>query len=287
MVQMKHTLTEKTHLLDALIKLAPDSTKTTLRSWLKNGRVLVDGEVEKIGSKELEPGQEISVGARPRMLEGDIRIIYEDQHLIAIDKPEGLLSVATDFQKEKTVHCFLKNHYNKMVYPVHRLDQDTSGVMIFALNEKTRNHFKKIFEKHEIERCYVAIIEGHLKEKSGTWDSYQFEDANYVVHTTKDPSKGVHAITHFKVIDESKKYSWLELRLETGKKNQIRVHCKDAGHPIAGDKKYGAVSNPIRRLCLHAALLVLEHPESKKKMRFESPVPPAFRKIVNVKCTAI
>jgi tRNA pseudouridine32 synthase/23S rRNA pseudouridine746 synthase/23S rRNA pseudouridine1911/1915/1917 synthase len=278
---MKHILSKSMTLLEVLAILAPDSSNSTLRSWLKVGRVQVDGHVEKVANRALEPGQTVTVGEQPKFVDDEIRIIYEDKHIIAIDKPRGLLSVATDFDTSKNLHSLLKAKFKpRRVYPVHRLDQDTSGVIIFALSEAARDELKSTFEKHAIERRYKAIVEGHLKEKSGVWSSYQYEDKGYYVRTTQIPEKGKLAVTHYAVIKESQNYTLLDLALETGRKNQIRVHCKEAGHPVAGDKKYGAVTDPIKRLCLHAYLLVMDHPITKKKMRFESDVPKIFKQVV-------
>lgn len=279
---MKYIVEDELPLLDALAKLSPESSKTTLRSWLKDGRVTVDGDVVKLGNTLVHKEQVIALGAKPKIIGGSIRILYEDKHLVVIDKPEGLLSVAAAFEKGETAHAFLKQRYHpQRVHVVHRLDQDTSGVMVFALSETARDALKDIFERHAIQRVYTAIVEGMLTPDKGTWECYLYEDANYVVHATDDPGRGELAITHYLVKKQSKRNSWLELRLETGKKNQIRVHCQQAGHPIAGDKKYGAQTSPIKRMCLHANLLAFEHPVTGKEMSFESAVPETFHRILS------
>lgn len=278
---MKYFPKETLPLLDALAKLSPESSRTTLRSWLKEGRVTVDGQVVKIGNTPVHKEQEIALGQKKKIIPGNVHILYEDPHIIVIEKPEGLLSVATAFEKGETAHAILKAAFRpRRVHVVHRLDQDTSGVMIFALTEEARDELKKTFEKHAIERAYSAIVEGILKPAKGTWQSYLYEDGAYVVHPTNDPDKGELAITHFEVVNTSKRHSWIDVRLETGKKNQIRVHCQIAGHPVVGDKKYGAKANPVKRLCLHARLLAFSHPITKKEMRFESPVPEIFYQIL-------
>lgn len=278
---MKYTSPHNTTLLEALGHLSPNSSKTTLRSWLKEGRVAINGKPQKVGSTPVTTGQTVTVSAKTRVLDDGLRIIYEDDHIVAIDKPEGMLSVSTDFEKGHTAHALLKKKFRpRRVYVVHRLDQDTSGVMIFALNEKTKDLLKKTFEKHDIERSYTAIIEGHLDDDKGTWECLLAEDANYFVHKTNNPEKGKLAITHYEVEAKNEKFSRLKLTLETGRKNQIRVHCQLAGHPIVGDNKYDAVENPIRRLCLHAHLLAFTHPITKKQLRFESPVPEKFKRVI-------
>lgn len=212
-----------------------------------------------------------------------LRILYEDSHLVVIDKPSNMLSVAAAFDKTKTAHAILKNHYRpNKVYVVHRLDQDTSGVMLFGLSETAYEKLKEIFEEHLITRQYVAIIEGQLLESQGTWESYLYEDDFYTVHvTTAANPRARRAITHYEVLNANKLYSLVKFTLETGRKNQIRVHCQAAGHSIVGDTKYGATRNPIKRLCLHAQHLGFEHPISGKKLYFESPIPTEFKKLIN------
>jgi len=235
---MKYIAPENILLLEALAVLAPQSSKTTLRSWLKEGRVKVDNVIVKLANTPILQGQTITLGQRKKILPGDIEILYEDGDLVVVDKPAGLLSVSTLFEKGETVHAVLKAHYRpRKVFVVHRLDQDTSGVMLFALSEKAYEDLKEIFEVHAIERCYTAIVEGRVTSPSGTWESLQYEDERYVVRTTDNPNKGRSAITHYETESTTRSYSWLTLTLETGRKNQIRVHCQEAGHPVVGDKK--------------------------------------------------
>lgn len=277
---MKYTASIDLLILDALTQLSPKSSKNTLRSWIKEGRVQVDEVPVKNTSLIVLEGQHVTVGQRKKVLHSGLPIIYEDDDLVVIDKPSGLLSVATAFEKGETAHALLKAHYrSRKVCVVHRIDQDTSGVMVFALNQTTCDQLKVLFEAHDIERAYTAIVEGR-PPPSGTWQSYQYEDKQYVVHETTDETYGRLAITHYQTIASSKRYSWLEMRLETGRKNQIRVHCQAAGYPIVGDKKYGTKTNPLKRLCLHAHLLAFQHPITKKRLRFESPVPEDFYRLI-------
>lgn len=279
---MKYTLKDECLALDALELLAPGSSKTTRRSWLKEGRVLVDGKPEKLGNLPLKSGQVIELGQKKKYTDEGVRIIYEDSHYVVVEKPAGMLSVSTVFEKGKTVHAYLKNHYRpKRVYVVHRLDQEASGVMVFALSEDGRDKIKKLFEKHDLTREYTAIVEGKMPlVAQGSWESLLYEDQRYHVHETDDPEKGQIAITHYKIMGSTNKFTQLKLTLETGRKNQIRVHCQNAGFPIVGDEKYGAVTDPIQRLCLHAHLLAFVHPITKKSMRFVSPIPNHFNQIM-------
>jgi tRNA pseudouridine32 synthase/23S rRNA pseudouridine746 synthase/23S rRNA pseudouridine1911/1915/1917 synthase len=268
-------------ILDALALLSPQSSKNTLRSWITEGRIEVDGITVKNAQFEVLEGQVILLSQRKKMVGSGIEVLYEDADLAVIYKPSGLLSVATAFEKGETVHALLKNHYKpRKVFVVHRLDQDTSGVMVFAFNQKTCDGLKDLFEVHDISRSYTAIVEGKLNTPAGTWKSYLYEDSQYFVHETEDETYGRLAITHYQTVRTSKKCSLIELTLETGRKNQIRVHCQSAGHPVVGDKKYGALTNPLKRLCLHAHLLAFKHPISKKLIRIESPVPEEFYRII-------
>ncbi len=278
---MKYIAPYDLSLLEALTQLSPQSSKNTLRSWIKEGRVQVDDMTIKNASLVVLKDQCVTVGQRKKAIRSGLPILYEDQDLVVIDKPSGLLSVATAFEKGETVFALLKAHYRqRKVCVVHRLDQDTSGVMVFALNQEACDRLKDLFEVHQIERGYTAIVEGQVLSPAGTWQSYQYEDSQYMVHETTDETKGRLAITHYRTLGSSKRYSCLQLRLETGRKNQIRVHCQSAGYPVVGDKKYGAQTNPIKRLCLHAHLLSFQHPFTKKNMRFESPVPEEFYRLV-------
>lgn len=276
---MKYTVQHPATLLEALGMLAPDSSKTTLRSWLKEGRVAVDGTVLKDGSAIVAPGRTITLGAKKCLIGGGIEILFEDAHIVVIDKPSGLLSVATASETDKTAHSFLKDRYSK-VYVVHRLDKDTSGVMLFARTEQACRQLNAMFEKHDMRRCYTAVVEGKVDAPSGTWQSYLYEDEQYVVHSSPHPGRGALAKTHFEVETATNRYSLLVLTLETGKKNQIRVHCQEALHPIVGDKKYGALYDPIKRLCLHAHHLSFLHPITQKPLSFNSAPPKEFMMIV-------
>lgn len=268
---------EDSGLLDLLAKFFPDSSKATLRSLISDGRIYIDKVAAKSAKHQVIKGQEIGLKDKVRMVENHIPIIYEDNAIIVINKPEGLLSVSTVFEKAETAHAYLKRkYYPRPIYVVHRLDQDTSGVMVFALTEQSLEKLKKKFAAHDIDRRYTAIVEGKLLSQKGSWQSYLHEDANYVVKSVEDSEEGELAITHYEVKACNRIYSHLELTLETGKKNQIRVQSQDAGHPIVGDRKYGSRSNPLKRLGLHAHYLGFAHPITGKPMSFSSPVPASF-----------
>lgn len=275
---------EASALLDVLKTLYPDSSMTTLRDWIKKGRVTVDGLVVKIPSTPVAPKQKVELQAQAFRVEilSTCKILYEDNDLVVVEKKAGSLSVATKYQTENTVHEELKTRYKpNRVFVIHRLDQGTSGVMLFARNQKSFENLKKQLEKRTMHREYVAIVKGVVEEREGTWKSYLYEDPSYQVRTTDDPEEGEEAITHFKILASKNPFSVLHAKLETGKKNQIRVHCQEAGIPILGDERYGGDMKAAKRLMLHAFLLEFVHPSTGKKMSFNSSIPPSFTYFVS------
>jgi tRNA pseudouridine32 synthase/23S rRNA pseudouridine746 synthase/23S rRNA pseudouridine1911/1915/1917 synthase len=276
---MRITAPKNLPILELLALLDPMCSKNTLRSWLEKGRVTFGGKVIRKATFEIPAGQEIAVGRRTEFIQEGVEIHYEDKHLAVVCKPEGLLTVATDFDKSHTLHCYLKRRKQR-VFPVHRLDRETSGLLVFAYDNGARGHLKKLFKEHDVVREYHAIVQGQMETPKGTWKSYLMEDPEYVVRQVSSPEQGRLAVTHYEVVSQNKYFSLLRLRLETGRKNQIRVHCKDAGHPIVGDEKYGSTIDPIKRLCLHASKLGFTHPESGKPLLFEIPLPELFYKII-------
>jgi tRNA pseudouridine32 synthase/23S rRNA pseudouridine746 synthase/23S rRNA pseudouridine1911/1915/1917 synthase len=277
---MKANPKSKTLIFNFLQELYPESSKSTLRSLLEKGRVEVDGRRVKLANTEVLPSQTVEIVPVKKKVQRRLEVIYQDRDFIVINKPYGLLSVATNFETLETCHAILKKEFTKKVYVVHRLDQETSGVMLFALSEKGYNGLKELFQSHDITRRYTALVEGEIAPTEGTWESYLVEDSAYVVHETKDQKRGEKAITHYKVLEKRGDYSLLELTLQTGKKNQIRVHCQSAGIPVAGDLKYGAKTNPCKRLLLHATDLDFVHPVTGKQMHFHCKVPKCFNPII-------
>ncbi len=271
---MKLVIPKSMPLLEALSLVCPDSSKTRLKEFLQQGRVLIDNEVVRQPNIELQAGQILLFDEHKVKYDiSGLKIVYEDTFLVVIDKPSGLLSVASNFEKRETAHTKLKKrYYPKKVFVVHRLDQDTSGLMLFTTHQESFVALKKALKERRIKRTYHAILEGKL-EGSGTWKSYLYEDAAYMVHVTDDPEAGELAITHYEAISHHGNYTLVRFTLESGKKNQIRVQAKTAGHPIAGDAKYGAKTNRFKRLALHATNLELTHPITQKPLLFCSNFP--------------
>lgn len=279
---MKFVIDENICLQDLLKKHFPKSSKTTLRSWIHSGRILIDGRYATDLGIELQQGQSVSIRSRFVFLDEGIKVLYEDAAVIVVEKPEGMLSVATDFETQNTLQNILKIRLRrKNVFAVHRLDRETSGIMMFACNESAKQSLKIQFEERNIQKTYYALIEGKLVTKQGCWQSYLQEDDKYFVRSTT-MEKGKLAITEFDQIWTNKQFSLLQLKLLTGKKNQLRVHCSEAGHPIVGDKKYRANTNPLQRMALHAYSLAFVHPVQQKKMTFIAPLPNSFYKIARI-----
>ncbi len=278
---MKYLIKQPTTLLEILRELFADSSNSTLRHMLKHGQVTVDGQVVIKAKHLLEIGQSVCVDKVPRDISNCIKILYNDRNIIVINKSEGLLSVPLDSKGGLNALDFLHDHFHtSKIYAVHRLDKECSGVMVFACGKRSEMLLNEMFKNHDLKRVYIAIIQGNLKKGSGTWESYLQEVDNYKVHVTADTTQGKKATTHYQVIRRSKNFSFLEIRLETGRKHQIRTHCNEEGHPIAGDKIYGLRScNPISRMCLHSSVLELVHPFTGKKMRFLAPTPTSFFKL--------
>lgn len=221
------------------------------------------------------------------MKKDKINIIYEDKDIIAVNKPAHLLTMATDNEKEKTLfHKVIsyekqKNKNNK-IYIVHRLDRETSGVVVFAKSERVKQILQSDWDKMAIERTYVAVVEGKVEKGQDRIKSWIKEAKNFMSFSSDKPHDGKLAITDYKKLAISKSYSLLQINIKTGRKNQIRVHMNDIGHPIIGDKKYGAKTNPLRRLGLHASVLKIYHPINKQLMTFEAKIPKQFYEMFNM-----
>jgi len=215
-----------------------------------------------------------------------LTIIYEDQDIIVIDKSSGLLTVKANYEKQKTAHQILTDYIRRgssrstrQLFVVHRLDRDTSGVLVFAKSFQAMENLKQ--QWGSVTKKYLAVVHGILTEKSGTITSYLAENDDYEVSSVKYPEEGKLAITKFEVIKESNKYSLLEIELVTGKKNQIRVHFFEIGHPILNDDKYGNRGKIEGPLALHSHYLAFKHPHSGKKLLFEAKIPDYFDTFLN------
>ena len=230
-----------------------------------------------------QPIKKNSVKHQPKGL----TILYEDHDIIVVDKIAGLLTMGTDREKHKTAHFILNDYVKKgnersknRVFIVHRLDRDTSGILIFAKNENIKRYLQDNWK--EFSKKYLTVVHGKLKDKEGVITSYLTENSAFRVYSVNDPDKGKLSKTGYKVIKESAKYSLLEITLFTGRKNQIRVHLSENGHPVVGDKIYGNTDNGFKQLALHSASLTIIHPLTKKEMNFKTELPIYFKTLVKL-----
>src|SRR5712691_5358666 len=275
-------------LIDALQTLYADSSKTTLRKMLQSGRIRVNGEIEKNAKRELERDDVIDVAQKETQLAlpPGLTILHEDEDLIVVLKSQGLLTVATERERENTAQAYLNAYLlekgEERIHVVHRLDRETSGVLVFAKNFETREALKERFAAHEIDRLYVAIIEGAMQPAAGTIRSHLLERKDLRMQSVDAHPDAKLAVTHYRTIANSDPYSVLEVTLETGRKNQIRAQLSEAGHPVVGDQLYGSTTNPLGRLGLHAKLLGFQHPVTGKKMTFTAPLPKSFRDLLRL-----
>lgn len=279
-------------LLEHLLASMPQAKRTTVKDYLKHNQVMVNGQVTTQFNLQLRPGDEVKVNtSREFQVFGHsrVKIYYEDDDIIVIYKGYGLLSVATErdmnSNKEVTAYSIVRDYLKRKdprnkLYIVHRLDKQTSGLMMFAKTIEAKENMQHNWNNMVIERKYIAVVEGRLDPPDGVVKSYLVENARHEVYSTPDPTKGKIAVTFYRTLAVRGGYSMVELSLETGRKNQIRVHMKDLGHPISGDKRYGARTSPIHRLALHAQTLRFVHPITHKDMNFTSAIPAAFEKLV-------
>ena len=275
---------EQNELMKFLIENLPNKNRNNIKSLLKNKQVLVDGAAISQFNHPLNPGQEVMI-TESRFSDKDmkgIKVVYEDEYLIAVEKASGILSIATDKEREKTAYNIVKNYVKsrnplEKLFIVHRLDRETSGVMIFAKTEKMQQILQTNWQKMVLERTYVAVVEGKVEKNNDTIVSYLKENSAFVTFSSDKEIEGSKkAITHYTVLKRSKGFSLVEANIETGRKNQIRVHMQSLGHSVVGDKKYGATTNPLGRLGLHAKSIIFKHPKTGKILSFQTGIPAKF-----------
>lgn len=275
-------VTESSLLLAFLLQVV-DRGRNYTKAILARGQVLVDGEVETAYNYALEPGQQVTIlkqAPRTEKLNG-VKILYEDDDLIVVNKTAGLLTIATGKDQQPTAYRELNSYVRRQnsgnrIFIVHRLDRDTSGVMVFAKNESTKLKLQENWKQVVEERTYIALVEGEVKQTKGTITSWLKETKTHQMYVSKSPNGAKQAILHYERIQTNRQFSLLAVQLETGRKNQIRVQLAHIGHPIVGDKKYFSKSNILGRLGLHAKVLAFTHPTTKEQLRFEANVPDLF-----------
>ena len=284
----EYKVTKECELLEFLLETFKSQSRNSVKSLLSSHRVSIDGAPVSQFNFKLYPEDTIIISNSPikKKTRSRLPIIYEDDDLIVINKPSGLLSIASDNEKSSTAYRMLsdyvqqKDKHNR-VFVVHRLDEDTSGVLMVAKNvhiqQALQEHWNDIVSK----RGYYAIVEGVMEKPSGTFKSYLKKNSQNLMYSSKKPGDGQLAITHYKVMKTNGKYSLLDVNIDTGRKNQIRVHLGEHGHYIIGDDKYGKPANPIKRLGLHAYALEFTHPFTGKKVKYTAPMPKEFMNLLD------
>jgi 23S rRNA pseudouridine1911/1915/1917 synthase len=277
-------------LLEYLFAAWPQLKKKQIRTWLKYQAITVNGRPVSQFDHPLAPGDVVAVRndrfAAPRTtLASGIKVYFEDASLIVIEKPEGLLSIASEAEQEKTAYFQLNDYLRRglerareRVWIVHRLDRETSGLMVFAKTPEAKDTLQGKWD--EAEKKYEAVAEGRLERDAGTFESDLNETNPFRVFSAPRSAQTRHAVTHYRVLARRPNRTLVELSLETGRRHQIRVHLADAGHPIIGDKKYAARTDPAKRLGLHACSLKFRHPETREELSFSSPLPKDLARLV-------
>jgi len=287
--QLRFVVDETATLIKFLRKQFPNKGSNKIKQLIERKLVTVNNETTTYFTQQLQIKQIVAVNEQPKQEDivfSKIKILFEDESIIVIDKKAGLLSIATQKEIEKTAYSLLSEYVKRKnqrsrIFIVHRLDKQTSGVMIFAKNQDVKIKLQQNWHEMIIERTYSVVVEGFVEQKEGTIISWLKENKMYKMYSVKTPDNDSRkAITHYKVEKQNNEYSLLTIRLETGRKNQIRVHFFDLGFPVVGDVKYGATHNPIKRLGLHAKLIKFMHPVTNKVIRFESPIPSEFLRLV-------
>lgn len=287
---LSYKVTESGDLMDFLEKTFQGKSRNSLKSWLTHRQISVDGVTVTKHNYQVQPGQSVGIqkGFVPQKTHYEgVKIVYEDPYIIVINKDSGMLSIATDPKSdEPTAYNILREHVKissskNKIFVIHRLDRDTSGLMMFAKSEEIKQKIQHAWLDTVEERIYTVIVEGQVKDDSGTITSWLKENSAFMVYSSDVPDDGDLAITKYEVVSRGEKYTMLNASLETGRKNQIRVHMKDLGHPVIGDRKYGAAPSPIYRLGLHARVLKFIHPVTGKMLEFDTNVPRKFRYFMN------
>lgn len=277
-------------LLAFLIEKLPNHKRTGLKQMLAHRQVRVAGNVVTQATRQLQPGERVEVNLTREFREfyhRRLRIVHEDDDIIVINKGYGLLSMADDTARtQETAYSILrdylkKEHPDNKLFIVHRLDRDTSGLMLFAKTIQAKEALQYNWNNMVLERKYLCVVEGAPEQAEGSVRSYLLENSKHEVYSMPDDSKGGKlAVTRYRTLSQRNGFSLMECQLDTGRKNQIRVHMKQLGCPISGDKRYGGHTSPIHRMALHAQTLNFAHPVTRRLMQFSTPIPAAFLSLV-------
>lgn len=282
-----YNVSEPAELMDFLMQKMAGISRSKVKTMLTNRVILVDNTITTQYNFALTPGMKVQVSKAKNNREFKnpmLKLVYEDAYIIVVEKKEGLLSVSTEHQKERTAQHILneyvkRSHRNNRVFVVHRLDRETSGLMMYAKDEKTQHTLRDNWHDIVVDRRYVSIVMGDMERDQGQIRTWLTDRKLYVSSSNYDDG-GKLSITHYKTIKRANGFSMMELDLETGRKNQIRVHMSELGHPVVGDQRYGCEIDPLGRLALHAFKLCFYHPVTGELMEFETPYPTSFRNLM-------
>ena len=280
----QYVVETETTLLPFLLETVRDKSRNTVKGLLTRGQVVVDGQGVTRHDHKLLPGQTVTI--LPEIVKKTalpFPILWEDEEIIVVDKPAGLLSMASDKERERTAYRQVTDYVRAgnskaRVFIVHRLDRDTSGVLLFAKSEGIKRAFQDNWESIVRRRGYTAVVEGTPPKQADTIRTFLRENGIHKVYSVH--TGGKEAITHYQTVKQGKRYSLLEVELSTGRKNQIRVHLSEMGCPVAGDRTYGAATDPLHRLCLHAHELTFTHPITGRETTYRAELPRGFRKLI-------
>lgn len=273
-------------LMDFLMTQMQGKSKTSLKQLLSGGHFKLNGQTVTNFSQPVKSGDVVVMEKNKKKviaLPASLKVVYEDAHLMVVNKDAGLLTMSTSKENRHTAYAYvseyLKQHHpDNRVFIVHRLDRETSGLMMFAKSAKIQETLQKNWNEAVLCRRYYALVEGFVEKETDTIHAWIQENSKSLKMYVCKPGEGFEAITHYRIVDGSRHFTLLDVTLDTGRKNQIRVHLQHVGHPIAGDVKYGARHNPMKRLGLHAAELSFVHPVTRESMHFSTAIPPAFLK---------
>lgn len=286
-----YEVTEPKPLLEFLIGAMPHRKRSAIKSLLTHNQIAVNSMPVKQFNTMLTPGDSVKANLSREFkvfYNRRLQIVYEDDDIIVVNKGYGLLSMGNDRIKDGTAYSILRDYLKwkdprNKIFIVHRLDRDTSGLMLFAKNIEAKESLQHNWNNMVLSRKYLAVVEGRPDPAEGEVRSYLAENSRYEVYSTDNPNEGQLAVTRYRTLKSCNEYSLMEVELDTGRKNQIRVHMKDLGHPITGDRRYGAGSSPIHRMALHAQTLRFVHPITRKDMNFTTHIPFSFAKLVGWK----
>ena len=281
------TVTEDKPLLEFLLANVNNESRTKIKATLRGRGIKVDGKTVTQFDFPLQPGMKVAVSKRKRddllLKSRYVKLVYEDRYLVVVEKNIGILSMAAGHSslnvKSVLDDYFRKSRQRCTAHVVHRLDRDTSGLMVYAKDMETEQILEHNWHDIVYDRRYVAVVSGEVEDEGGTIANWLKDNKAYITYSSPVDNGGKYAVTHFHTLARTTEHSLVEYRLETGRKNQIRVHSADMGHPVCGDIKYGNGDDPLHRLCLHAYVLCFYHPVTRERMEFETPIPPAFKSL--------